>query len=101
MTPMSRQVDCAEQEYGSNNWGKVYGSDRILRKSESKWARRAEKYTIGYLSKGSEMLHEMVWYTYKDTNEETIHNSLCAAQLTATEISVLKIKEYHEHQHGQ
>jgi len=98
---MRRQVDCAEQEYGSNNWGCVYAGDRILRKSESKWARRAEKNSICYLSKGSEMVHDMLWYTYENTNEETIYNSLCVAQLTASEISVLKIKAYLEDQYAQ
>jgi hypothetical protein len=98
---MSRQVDRAEQEYESNNWCCVYASDRKLRKSESKWARRAEKNSICYLSKGSEMVHDMSWYTYENTNKETIHNRLCVAQLTASEISVLKIKAYLEDQCAQ
>jgi len=98
---MRRQVDCAEQKYGSNNWCCVYGSDRILRKSESKWARRAEKNSICYLSKVSEIVRDMLWYTYENTNREANHNSLCVAQLTASEISVLKIKTYLEDQYAQ
>jgi hypothetical protein len=87
---MSRQVYCAEQEYGINNWCCVYASDRVLRKSESNRGRRAEKYSICYLSNGSEMVHDMSWYTYENANGETIHNSLCMAQLTESEILVLK-----------
>ena len=49
---MSRQADCAKQEYESDNWRCVCASDSILRESESKWARGAEKDTICYLSKG-------------------------------------------------
>jgi hypothetical protein len=89
---MSRQVDHAEQEYESNNWCCVRASDPILRKPEPKWAWRAEEDSICYLSKGSEMVHDVLWYTYENTNAETIHNSLGVAQLTASEISVLKIK---------
>jgi hypothetical protein len=90
MTSMSPQVvDCAAQEYESNNWCCVCASDPILRKSESKWAWRAEEDSIRYLSKGSEMVHDMLWYTYENTNAEAIHNSLRVAQLTASEILVL------------
>jgi hypothetical protein len=73
---MSRQVDRAEQEYESNNWCRVRASDPILRKSEPKWAWRAEKDSICYLSKGSKVVHDVLWYTYENTNAEAIHNSL-------------------------
>jgi len=79
MTSMSHQVDCAEQGYESNNWCCVCASNRILRKSESKWARRAEKNGICNLSKGSETVHGMEWYTYENANAETIQNSLRVA----------------------
>ena len=40
----------------------------------------------------------MLWYTYENSNKETIYNGLCVAQLTAREISVLKIEAYLEDQ---